>query len=161
VLTLGIVSTVGVVVGSAWWRWPRAASAGKAFAACEDTANHLLGAVLMGIGGVTAMGCTIGQGLSGLSTLALGSFVAWPAIMAGAVAGAALPDLAAGAFSMSAGAVLATADLERRFGGLRRLYGDLPAMPLRAARVSPWSASAAWARGRWRRWRAAASPNWC
>ena len=40
----------------------------------------------MGFGGVTAMGCTIGQGLSGLSTLALGSFVTFAAIVAGAAA---------------------------------------------------------------------------
>jgi hypothetical protein len=46
-----------------------------------------MGAVLMGVGGVTAMGCTVGQGLSGLSTLALGSFVAFAGIVAGAVAG--------------------------------------------------------------------------
>ena len=39
----------------------------------------------MGIGGVTAMGCTVGQGLSGLSTLALGSFIAVAGIVAGAV----------------------------------------------------------------------------
>jgi uncharacterized membrane protein YedE/YeeE len=50
-------------------------------------ANHLVGALLMGVGGVTAMGCTIGQGLSGLSTLSLSSFVALAAIMSGAVAG--------------------------------------------------------------------------
>jgi hypothetical protein len=41
----------------------------------------------MGAGGVTAMGCTIGQGLSGVSTLALGSFVALAGILAGAVLG--------------------------------------------------------------------------
>jgi len=40
----------------------------------------------MGIGGVTAMGCTIGQGLTGVSTLAATSFVALAAIVAGAVA---------------------------------------------------------------------------
>ncbi len=57
----------------------------EGFAGTEDTANHLVGAVLMGVGGVTAMGCTIGQGLSGLSTLALGSFIAFGAIVAGAV----------------------------------------------------------------------------
>ena len=39
----------------------------------------------MGFGGVTAMGCTVGQGLSGLSTLALGSFIAMAGILAGAV----------------------------------------------------------------------------
>jgi hypothetical protein len=41
----------------------------------------------MGFGGVTALGCTIGQGLSGASTLALGSFVALASIIAGAVLG--------------------------------------------------------------------------
>ena len=38
----------------------------------------------MGFGGVLALGCTIGQGLSGVSTLALGSFVALISIIAGA-----------------------------------------------------------------------------
>jgi uncharacterized protein len=86
-LTLGIVSVVGVVVGSAacalWarsFRW-------EGFGGAEDTANHLVGALLMGIGGVTALGCTVGQGLSGVSTLSLTSFVAVTAIVGGAVAG--------------------------------------------------------------------------
>jgi hypothetical protein len=39
----------------------------------------------MGFGGVTAMGCTIGQGLSGISTLAIGSFLALTGIVGGAV----------------------------------------------------------------------------
>jgi len=86
VLTLGIVSVVGVMAGScvvALWRrtfrW-------EGFGGTEDVANHLIGGVLMGIGGVTAMGCTIGQGLTGVSTLAATSFVALAAIVAGAVA---------------------------------------------------------------------------
>jgi hypothetical protein len=41
----------------------------------------------MGAGGVTAIGCTVGQGMSGVSTLALGSFIALAAIIAGGVAG--------------------------------------------------------------------------
>ena len=40
----------------------------------------------MGFGGVTAMGCTIGQGITGVSTLALGSFITLLAIVAGAAA---------------------------------------------------------------------------
>ena len=40
----------------------------------------------MGFGGVTALGCTIGQGLSGVSTLAIGSFIAIGSIVDGAVA---------------------------------------------------------------------------
>ena len=39
----------------------------------------------MGVGGVAAMGCTVGQGLSGVSTMALGSFIALAGIIAGAV----------------------------------------------------------------------------
>lgn len=87
VLTLGIVSVFGVITGSAlmalWgrtFRW-------EGFGSTEDVANHLVGAVLMGVGGVTAMGCTIGQGLTGLSTLGLNSVVAFAAIVAGAVLG--------------------------------------------------------------------------
>jgi uncharacterized protein len=85
VLTLGIVTTLGVVVGSAavalatrTFRW-------EGFAGVEDTANHVVGAVLMGVGGVMALGCTVGQGLSGLSTLSLGSAIAVAGIIAGAV----------------------------------------------------------------------------
>jgi hypothetical protein len=41
----------------------------------------------MGVGGVCAMGCTVGQGLSGISTLSATSFVALASILAGCVAG--------------------------------------------------------------------------
>ena len=41
----------------------------------------------MGFGGVTAVGCTIGQGLSGVSTLSAGSFIALASIVVGAIAG--------------------------------------------------------------------------
>lgn len=85
VLTVGVVSVFGVIAGSAVvalltrrFRW-------EGFAGTEDTANHIVGAVLMGVGGVTALGCTVGQGLSGVSTLALGSFIALAGIIGGAV----------------------------------------------------------------------------
>ena len=86
-LTIGIVSTVGVVVGSALWALGSRSFRWEGFANAEDTGNHLVGAVLMGVGGVTALGCTVGQGLSGVSTLALGSFIALAAIIGGAVLG--------------------------------------------------------------------------
>ena len=85
VLTLGIVSVFGVVVGSAVYAIATRSFRLEGFAGAEDTANHLVGAVLMGAGGVAAMGCTVGQGLSGLSTLSATSFVAVSAIIAGAV----------------------------------------------------------------------------
>jgi uncharacterized membrane protein YedE/YeeE len=86
-LTVGIVSVFGMIVGAAvqarvsgQFRW-------EGFRDAGDTGAHLAGAVLMGVGGVTALGCTIGQGLTGLSTLSITSFVALAAIIAGAVAG--------------------------------------------------------------------------
>ena len=87
VLTIGIVTTVGVVLGSMAMALGTRSFRWEGFAGVEDTANHLVGAGLMGVGGVTAMGCTVGQGMSGVSTLALGSFIALAAIIAGAVAG--------------------------------------------------------------------------
>jgi uncharacterized membrane protein YedE/YeeE len=85
-LTVGIVSVAGVVLGSAAYALVSRTFRWEGFGSVEDTANHLGGAVLMGVGGITAMGCTIGQGLSGISTLSLTSVVAVAAIVAGAVA---------------------------------------------------------------------------
>jgi hypothetical protein len=48
--------------------------------------RHILGGILMGFGGVVALGCTIGQGITGFSTLALGSILTFAAIIAGAAA---------------------------------------------------------------------------
>ena len=84
-LTIGIVSTLGVIAGSAAVALATRSFHWEGFAGTEDTANHLVGATLMGVGGVTAMGCTVGQGLSGVSTLAIGSFIALGSIIAGAV----------------------------------------------------------------------------
>lgn len=86
VLSTGIVSVLGVVVGSAAVALARRRFRWEGFAGTEDTANHLVGAALMGVGGVTALGCTVGQGLSGVSTLSLGSFIALAGIVAGALA---------------------------------------------------------------------------
>ncbi len=57
----------------------------QTFVDVDDTVRHMIGASLMGIGGVFALGCTIGQGVSGLSTLSLGSLVSVTAIIAGAI----------------------------------------------------------------------------
>ena len=86
-VSLGIASVLGLFAGSVAdaiatrsFRW-------EGFQGPEDTANHLVGGALMGVGGVTAIGCTVGQGLGGLSTLSIGSFIAFFAIIAGAVLG--------------------------------------------------------------------------
>lgn len=86
VLTIGIVSVFGVVAGSAIYALASRTFRWEGFRDAEDTANHLGGAVLMGVGGVCAMGCTVGQGLSGIATLSATSIVAVAAIITGAVA---------------------------------------------------------------------------
>ncbi len=84
-LTLGIVSVVGVFAGSLATALATGSFHWEGFGGTEDLANHLVGGVLMGVGGVMALGCTVGQGLSGVSTLSLGSFLALFSIIAGAV----------------------------------------------------------------------------
>ena len=84
--TFGIASVAGVVAGSAAHALASKTFRWEGFASVQDLRSQLAGAVLMGFGGVTALGCTIGQGMSGLSTLAIGSFIATGAIVAGSVA---------------------------------------------------------------------------
>jgi uncharacterized membrane protein YedE/YeeE len=84
--TFGIASVVGIVLGSAAYATGARTFRWEGFASLTDLRNQLAGAVLMGFGGVTALGCTVGQGLSGVSTLAIGSFIAVAGIVAGSVA---------------------------------------------------------------------------
>lgn len=83
-LTIGIVSVLGVVFGAMLDARNSGRFRFEGFHGTEDTALHLVGGMLMGIGGVFAFGCTIGQGLSAVSLLALSAFVTVPAIIAGA-----------------------------------------------------------------------------
>jgi uncharacterized protein (TIGR01244 family) len=86
-LTLAIASVLGLLTGSFVYSIVTRTFRWESFRNAEDTINHLLGGVLMGVGGVTALGCTIGQGLSGVSTLALGSFIALFGFVVGTVIG--------------------------------------------------------------------------
>lgn len=83
VMTFGIATILGVIAGSAAVAIARGTFRWEGFASTEDLVNHLAGAALMGFGGVLALGCTIGQGLSGLSTLSLGSLITVAAIVVG------------------------------------------------------------------------------
>lgn len=85
-LTLGIVTVAGVAVGAGLVARADGSFRWEGFGGVEDLANHMVGATCMGVGGVVALGCTVGQGLSGVSTLSLGSLLALAAIVAGAVA---------------------------------------------------------------------------
>ncbi len=82
-LTFGIVSVFGVILGSLFWALVTKSFRIEWFFNSKDFITHVIGAVLMGFGGVLAMGCTIGQGITGFSTLAVGSIFAFIAIVFG------------------------------------------------------------------------------
>ena len=86
-LTLGVVSVAGVVLGALAYALVNRSFQWEGFHGTQDTALHIIGALLMGVGGVTAGGCTVGQGLSGMSTLSLTSMIAVAGIMLGGVLG--------------------------------------------------------------------------
>jgi uncharacterized protein len=79
---------IGAVVGVTLGAFIAAKSAGHFRWEAPDDARemkrHLLGAFLMGSGGIAALGCTIGQGVTGISTLSAGSIIALVSILAGA-----------------------------------------------------------------------------
>jgi len=80
-LSLGVVLLVGVVTGSFLYTLIFRRVRLEWFVSWDDFIRHVIGGVLMGIGGVLALGCTIGQGITGFSTMALGSFVSIAAIV--------------------------------------------------------------------------------
>ena len=86
IITFGIASTAGVIAGSAAYALATGTFRWEGFRDAEDTGMHMIGGLLMGFGGITALGCTIGQGISGFSTLALGSIMTFVAIIAGSAA---------------------------------------------------------------------------
>jgi uncharacterized membrane protein YedE/YeeE len=83
----GVATVFGAILGA----FATAKAMGRfrlsTFSDTGDTLRNLIGAAMMGIGGVMALGCTVGQGITGVSTLALGSFVTFAAIVVGAVVG--------------------------------------------------------------------------
>jgi uncharacterized membrane protein YedE/YeeE len=82
-LTFGVMSVTGVVLGSLLWALASRRFRLEWFAGGRDFANHLAGGVLMGFGGVLAMGCTVGQAITGVSTLAIGPFITFFGIVLG------------------------------------------------------------------------------
>jgi uncharacterized membrane protein YedE/YeeE len=86
VVTWGIAIVFGVGIGSFLYAVATKSFRWEHFISAQDMFRHIIGAVLMGFGGVTAMGCTIGQGITGFSTLSLGSILATISIVVGATA---------------------------------------------------------------------------
>ncbi len=83
----GVATVFGTIVGA----FVTAKAMGRfrlaTFADTSDTVRNLAGAVLMGVGGVMALGCTVGQAITGMSTLAFGSFLTFAAIVTGGICG--------------------------------------------------------------------------
>ena len=74
-LTFGVLAFVGVIFGSLAYALISKSFRIEWFNSLTDVMNHVIGAILMAVGAVLAVGCTIGQAVSGVSTLALGSFI--------------------------------------------------------------------------------------
>ncbi len=86
-INFGIAAAGGVIVGSFLMSLSRGEFRVESFVDSNDMIRHIVGAALMGMGGIMAMGCTIGQGITGMSTLSAGSLIAVLSIIAGGVYG--------------------------------------------------------------------------
>jgi uncharacterized membrane protein YedE/YeeE len=104
-INFGIAVIGGVIAGSFLMAVATGTFCVESFADRSDLVRHLGGAALMGAGGIMALGCTIGQGITGMSTLALGSVIAWLSILAGGYFG--LKYLEEGSFGGAIRAALA------------------------------------------------------
>jgi hypothetical protein len=82
-VSFGLVAVFGVILGSLLWSLLSRSFRLEWFVNIKDFFMHFIGAVLMGFGGVMAMGCTIGQGITGVSTLAIGSILTFFSIVFG------------------------------------------------------------------------------
>jgi hypothetical protein len=83
VITFSVASAFGVLLGSFLYAKISKSFRWEYFTSAKDMGSHMIGAILMGFGGVTALGCTIGQGITGISTLSIGSILTLVSIIAG------------------------------------------------------------------------------
>lgn len=82
-ISFGVSAVFGVILGSFVYAVLTRKFRFEYFISLDDLVRHIVGGVLMGFGGVLALGCTIGQGITGMSTLALGSLIALLSIVFG------------------------------------------------------------------------------
>ena len=75
-INFGIAIVFGMIFGSFIYAITSGTFRIETFSNKSEMVNYLVGAVMMGFGGVLSFGCTIGQGVTGMSTLAIGSFLA-------------------------------------------------------------------------------------
>ena len=82
-VTFGVISVIGVILGSFIWSLVTRSFRVEWFVSFKDFYTHVIGGILMGFGGVLGLGCTVGQAITGVSTLALGSFLVFISIVFG------------------------------------------------------------------------------
>ena len=80
-ITVGMMAALGLVLGSLIDSIAAKTFKFTWFASFGDFISNAIGGILMGIGGVLALGCTLGQGVTGMATLAIGSVVTLAAII--------------------------------------------------------------------------------
>ena len=83
----GVVTVAGAILGGLLGAASMKRVHLTTFADKSDSIRNMFGAALMGIGGVLALGCTVGQALTGVSTLAVGSIITFICIVLGGMAG--------------------------------------------------------------------------
>jgi len=82
-INFGIAAAFGVIVGSFLYVILTGNFRLETFSDRGDMVRHIVGGLAMGFGGVLALGCTIGQGVTGMSTLALGALLSLVSIVFG------------------------------------------------------------------------------
>ncbi len=82
-INFGVSAVFGVILGSFLYVITTGKFRLETFNDRNDMIRHMLGGILMGFGGVLALGCTIGQAITGMSTLALGSLLTLISIIFG------------------------------------------------------------------------------
>jgi len=82
-ISFGVAAVFGVILGSFLYVILTGKFRLETFSNRNDMVRHMLGGIFMGFGGVLALGCTVGQGITGMSTLALGSLLSLISIIFG------------------------------------------------------------------------------
>lgn len=82
-LPIGTAIAIGTISGAALHSRSRGTAMNPSSRDPYRSRRHLLGGTLMGVGGVASLGCSVGQGITGLSTLAVGSLLTVAGIVAG------------------------------------------------------------------------------
>lgn len=86
-MDFAVATVLGTIIGAFLVAWRCHELHLEGFDEARDMRRHLLGACMMGIGGVLAGGCTVGQGLSGMAALSLSAPLAVLGILVGAASG--------------------------------------------------------------------------